>query len=192
MVADVDRTTACICYFGGDPAPQLPFSLRASRQAIENNSERILRICWETNGSMHERLLDRMIETALKSGGCIKFDLKAWDPALHITLTGITNKQTIRNFRHAGKRFQERTAPPLIVASTLLVPGYIDKEEVRRIAAFIASVDPGIPYTLLAFYPQFYMSDMPPTTQEDGYQLLSTAKAEGLKRVEIGNLHLLR
>lgn len=192
LVSDVDRTTACVCYFGGDPAPQLPFSLRAAKQAIEDNKERILRICWETNGSMHERLLDRMVDTALVSGGCIKFDLKAWDASLHIALTGVTNKQTVRNFKRAGKRFRERTLPPLLIASTLLVPGYIDEEEIRRIAGFIASVDSGIPYTLLAFHPQFYMSDMPLTTREQGYRLLSTAKAEGLERVKIGNLHLLR
>ncbi len=192
LVSDVDKTTACICYFGGDPVPQLPFSLRASKQAIDANKDRILRICWETNGSMHPRLLDRMVDMALATGGCIKFDLKAWDASLHMALTGVDNRQTIANFKRAGKRLKERTDPPLLIASTLLVPGYIDETEIRHLARFIVSVDPGIPYTLLAFHPQFYMPDMPLTTKEEGYGLLSAAKAEGLEQVKIGNIHLLR
>ncbi|MBI5966856.1 MAG: radical SAM protein, partial [Deltaproteobacteria bacterium] len=87
LVSDVDGRTSCICYFGGDPAPQLPFSLEASRKALEENKGRILRICWETNGSMHKNLLDEMIKLALDSGGCIKFDLKAWNENLNIALT---------------------------------------------------------------------------------------------------------
>ncbi len=32
LVSDVDERTSCICYFGGDPAAQLPFSLTAARR----------------------------------------------------------------------------------------------------------------------------------------------------------------
>jgi hypothetical protein len=53
---------------------------------------------------MAKSLLDEMVELALNSGGCIKFDLKAWDENLHIALTGITNKRTIENFSRAGEK----------------------------------------------------------------------------------------
>src|SRR4030066_162307 len=33
LAAHVDRWTTCICYFGGDPASQLPFALEAARAA---------------------------------------------------------------------------------------------------------------------------------------------------------------
>lgn len=71
LVSSVDNKTSCICYFGGDPTPQLPFALKASRLALEMNEGKILRICWETNGSMNESLLDRMLDLALRSGGSI-------------------------------------------------------------------------------------------------------------------------
>ncbi len=45
LAAAVDGRTRCVCYFGGDPAPQLPFSLSASRLALEKNAGGILRIC---------------------------------------------------------------------------------------------------------------------------------------------------
>lgn len=186
-----DEKTSCICYFGGDPAPQIPFSLRASRQALERKRGRILRICWETNGSMHPVLLDEVTKLGLSSGGCIKFDLKAWDDNLHIALTGNTNKRTLENFTRAGKKIGVRPIPPLIIANTLLVPGYIDETEIRRIARFVVSIDPHIPYSLLAFQPHFYMSDMPLTEKVLAERCQEAAREEGLKNVRLGNEHLL-
>ena len=147
----VDDRTACICYFGGDPTPQLPHAIAASREALKRNEGRILRICWETNGSMNRNLLRQMLNLSMQSGGCIKFDLKAFDENLHLALCGVSNRQTLENFQWLGQFTHERPDPPLLVASTLLVPGYIDEEEVGKIARFIASVDPAIPYSLLAF-----------------------------------------
>jgi pyruvate formate lyase activating enzyme len=191
LVDDVDKETACICHFGGDPTPQLPFAIRASRLALEQKRNRILRICWETNGSMHPGLLDQMTELALSSGGCIKFDLKAWDDNLHIALTGNTNKRTLENFARAGEKIGLRPVPPLLIANTLLVPGYIDEAEIRRIARFVASIDPDIPYSLLAFHPHFYMSDMPLTEKVLAMRCLEAAREAGLENVRIGNVHLL-
>ncbi|GFP27679.1 radical SAM protein [Candidatus Hakubella thermalkaliphila] len=122
----VDGKTACICYFGGDPTPQMSFALRASRKAMEKKKGKILRICWETNGSMRRSLLHKAIELSLSSGGCLKFDLKAWNETLHRALTGVSNRQTWENFSHAAGFIKERPDPPLLVASTLLVPGYVD------------------------------------------------------------------
>lgn len=192
LAGDVNFKTSCICYFGGDPGPQLPFAIKASKLAIEANKDRILRICWETNGSMHQGLLKEIIKLSLDSGGCIKFDMKAWDENLHKVLTGVTNKRTVENFRIIGEYVMNRPVPPLLIANTLLIPGYIDEEEIRAIAKFIVSVNPEIPYCLLAFYPHFYMSDMPLTKRLDAERLLKSAKEEGLKNVRIGNIHLLR
>src|SRR3972149_10519475 len=129
--------------------------------AREKKKDAILRFCWETNGSMQERLLDELVNLAIESGGCIKFDLKAWDENLHIALTGVTNKRTMENFLKVGEKIRRRPIPPLLIASTLLVPGYVDEEEVKSLAHFIASINPDIPYSLLAFHPHFYMSDLP-------------------------------
>ncbi|MCX7914485.1 MAG: radical SAM protein, partial [Thermodesulfovibrionales bacterium] len=192
LISSINRTTSCICYFGGDPIPQMPFVLKASRLAIEENRDKILRICFETNGCMNETLLSEIIQISLNSGGCIKFDLKAWDDNLHRVLTGITNKRTIANFSKISEYIKKREIPPLLIASTLLIPGYIDEEEIRSIAKFIASLNPEIPYSLLAFYPHFYMSDMPLTKKVDAEKFLKVAKEEGLKRVRLGNIHLLR
>ena len=187
----VDRRTSCICYFGGDPSPQLPYSLQASRIARENRPEGILRICWETNGSMAPELLDRIMQMALESGGCVKFDLKARDENLHIALTGVTNRRTLSNFQRAGKTISRRPDPPPLIASTLLVPGYIDAAEIRTIADFIASVNPDTPYSLLGFHPCYHMKDIPVTSRKQADECLAAAEDAGLTRVRIGNRHLL-
>ncbi len=191
LVADVDERTSCICYFGGDPSPQVPFALKASQLAREKTKGRIFRVCWETNGSMHPTMLDRMIGVSLESGGCVKFDLKAADENLHRALAGTSNRRTLENFARAGTNVGQRPDPPLLIASTLMVPGYIDEQEVRTIARFIAGVDSAIPYSLLAFYPHFYLSDLPFTSRDLAERCADAAREEGLRNVRIGNTHLL-
>jgi pyruvate formate lyase activating enzyme len=85
-----------------------------------------------------------------------------------------------------------RSLPPVLIANTLLVTGYIDAEEVAAIARFIASLDPDIPYSLLAFHPQFYMSDLPMTSRALADQCCQAARDAGLNNVRIGNVHLLK
>jgi pyruvate formate lyase activating enzyme len=192
LAAQVDNKTACVCYFGGDPTPQIPHALAASRLALSNAEGRILRICWETNGSMHPKLLKKMADLSLKTGGCIKFDLKTWSSELSLALCGVSNKRTFENFSLIAELTRERPNPPLLVASTLLVPGYVDVQEVSNIARFIATLNPEIPYSLLGFHPQFYMYDLPTTSKDHAFLCKEAAEREGLQKVKIGNLHLLR
>jgi len=79
---------------------------------------------------------------------------------------------------------------PVLTASTLLIPGYVDNVEVENIARFIAEINPEIPYTLLAFYPQYVMDDLPTTSWRQARKCYEAAKKH-LEKVRIGNLHLL-
>jgi len=187
----VDSQTACICHFGGDPATEAHFALEASRLAISRNPGRPLRICWETNGSQNPRIFDEMVTLSLESGGCVKVDLKALDMRIHRALCGTGNRRTFLNFERAARRMNERPEPPLLIASTLLVPGYIDPQEVGAIARFIAALDPAIPYALLVFHPNFLMNDLPTTSLRHAREAEAAAKAAGLTNVRIGNQHLL-
>ena len=140
---------------------------------------------------MSRRALAAMAESSLESGGCIKFDLKAWDERLHRALCGASNRVTLKNFRYLSGWIGRRPDPPILIASTLLVPGYIDAEQVGRIASFIAGLDPGIPYALLAFHPAFEMDDLPTTSRRQAADCLAAAEEAGLTRARVGNIHLL-
>ena len=187
LAAKANAKTFCVCYFGGDPAAQMLHALSTSRIL----AQRGVRICWETNGSMQPRLLDEMVDLALDTGGCIKFDLKAYDANLHAALTGVKNERTLQNFARAAARFSQRADPPLLIASTLLLPGYLDVQEVRQLAGFIGSFDVDIPYSLLGFHPHFFMSDLPRTSVRHAEECKQAAVDAGLTRVHIGNRHLL-
>lgn len=180
--------TFCVCYFGGDPASQMPHALAASRLL----AERGVRICWETNGMMHPRLLDAALEYSIETRGCIKFDLKAYAEGLHLALTGVSNQRTLENFARAASHFNKHPkSHPLVIASTLLVPGYLDAEQVGKIARYIASLNPNIPYALLAFAPHFYMHDLPCTSIRQAVEAEAAAREAGLTNVRLGNRHLL-
>ncbi|MGD8697823.1 MAG: radical SAM protein [Gemmatimonadales bacterium] len=187
LVDAANERTYCVCFFGGDPASQMPHALATSKLL----AERGVRVCWETAGTMHPKLLDAALRYSLDTGGCVKFDLKAFDERLHKALTGISNRRTLENFSRAGGRYHERPDPPLVVASTLLVPGYVEAEQVSKVAGFIASVHPEIPYSLLAFAPNFHMSDLPYTSRRQAEEAEGAARSAGLLNVRVGNRHLL-
>jgi len=193
LAAKVDEHVSCVCYFGGDPSPQMPHSLETSRIALEKAraEKRILRVCWETNGYMNARLAEKAAEIALKSGGNIKFDLKCWSETLNLALCGVSNKPTLDNFRMIGEKYYARRGElPMLGASTLLVPGYVDVEEVECIAKFISEIDADIPYTLLAFYPCYVMHDLPRTSKKQALEC-QRATRKHLRNTRIGNIHLL-
>ena len=191
LAAAVKQNTTCICYFGGDPTPQILHALKASKIALQEASGRVLRICWETNGAMQEPFLSMMARLSYDSGGLIKFDLKAWNESVHRALCGVSNRKTLENFKVLSRFVQQRPEPPFLIASTLLVPGYVDENEVAGIAGYLAELNPEIPYSLLAFYPHFHLKDLPTTSRSHALHCKEIAENAGLKRVHIGNVHLL-
>jgi pyruvate formate lyase activating enzyme len=191
MVEAKERLT-CICYFGGSPEPQLPFAVSASREIVEANPDRIMRICFEWNGCGDRGLVRQAAELSTESGGNLKFDLKCFNEDLSKALCGVSNRRAFENFEAVAKEFFERrVAAPNVTATTLLVPGYVDEKEVESISRFIASVDTSIPYSLLVFHPDFEMLDLPVTPREQVKSCYSAAK-KNLRNVHVGNLHLLR
>ena len=191
LASKVNEKVKCICYFGGNPDAQLPHAIRTSEIAREN-TDGILRICMETNGNANPNLLKKFAKIALESGGCVKFDLKTFDEGLNIVLCGISNKTTLKNFKMLSRYHKKRPEVPFLHASTLLIPGYVEVDQVKKISKFITKLDNTIPYTLLAFHPMFLMDDLPFTPRETAERCLRIAREQGLERVRIGNVHLLR
>ncbi len=182
-----NESVYCICFFGGSPEPQLPFVIRFSEEILKKKK---IRICFEWNGNGNENLVMKVGEIAYKSSGIIKFDLKAFDENLNIALTGVSNKKTYQNFKLIAKEFLSKSDFPILTATTLLVPYYIDEKEVENISKFISDINPEIPYSLLIFHPEFYMDDLPITPKEIVFKCYDKAK-KYLKNVHIGNIHLL-
>jgi len=186
-----NRGISCVCFFGGSPEPQLPFAIAASKILLKAFPDRILRICFEWNGCGNAELVREAAELSMASGGNLKFDLKCFSEATSFALSGVSNRRAFENFEMVARHLHpRRPEPPLLTATTPLVPGYVDEQEVGKIADFISRIDPEIPYGLLVFHPDFMMRDMPITSFEQTAKCYVAAKAF-LARVNVGNLNLL-
>ncbi len=197
LVESVNDKTTCVCYFGGDPAPWSIHALEASRRMIEKAKKLglpVFRICWETNGLWNPQLLRRAVELSLESGGIVKIDFKAWSPEVYYALTGVEPRHVElirRNIRLVAEYFDKRPEPPLLVVSTLLVPGYIDEYEIDNMTRYIAEINPEIPYIFLGFHPDYMLLDLPRTSINHARRAVEIARGNGLKHVYVENQWLL-
>jgi len=72
---------------------------------------------------------------------------------------------------------------------TLIVPGFNNgDDELRAIAAFIAAINPHIPWHVTAFHKDHKMTDAENTRAEQLVRAAEIGAAEGLKFVYAGNL----
>lgn len=177
-----DEKVRCICHFGGSPEPQINFALRLSSEVLKI---RDVMICWEWNGSAREDLALKAAELSHSSKGTVKFDIKAWNENLHLLLTGRLPYQSRKNFTLIFEKY-----PEVLSATTLLVPYFVDEEEVKNIAKFISEHSDNIPYILLVFHPDYKMIDFPVTSRDQVLRCLEVAR-KYLKRVYVGNMFLL-
>ena len=68
------------------------------------------------------------------------------------------------------------------------IPDLVESAELERIARDLSAVDPTVPFTILAFFPDHQMKDFrSPNTKEmvDAYRKV---KSTGLKNIRLGNL----
>ncbi len=76
------------------------------------------------------------------------FSIKAVTPSLHRDYTGYSNRDILRNFARIAS---DKSA--VLHTETVFIPGYVDEEEVLKIAAFIASIDRSLPLRIDAYLP---------------------------------------
>ena len=107
-------------------------------------------------------------------------DLKGFTDAWYQALGG--DLPTVRAF------IREAAAHAHVELTTLIVPGGNDSpEEMHALAAWVASVDKGIPLHITRFFPHHRMLDRPPTDIRVLQTLARTAR-EHLETVLLGNV----
>jgi len=194
----LDKRVSCVCYFGGDPTPNIIYSIKLSKRILKYSKESndIKRICWETNGLVNPVFMKSMTLLSKESGGIVKIDWKAWTPSIYQALTGVDGYKAVKRLKENVKLVYEigydRGDPPILVVSILIVPHYIDYYEVYGIASYISNVSSDIPIVLLAFHPHHLMNDIPTTSWSQMNQAIQAVKDAGIKEFYIGNKWLLR
>jgi pyruvate formate lyase activating enzyme len=111
-----------------------------------------------------------------------KVDLKSFDDRHYRELGGRLQPilDTIRRLHAMGF---------WVEIVTLLIPGFNDsRDEVTRLAEFIASVSPDIPWHVTAFHADYKMADCASTTPAMLIDAAEIGRTAGLRHVYAGNL----
>lgn len=111
-----------------------------------------------TNGHcLNEELIEELEEAGLSGA---RMSIKACDDSIHRLYTGHTNKSVLKNFRLLS---ESRIRP---IAESTLIPGLVEQNEIERIAEFIASINPTIPYRVDGFLPSYKATWRDPSPEE--------------------------
>ena len=134
----------------------------------------------ETNGyGLAPQNLDR-----LQASGVDAFwlDIKAYDAEKHKWLTGCSNEHILRLPEEILKR-----GFTLEVLS-LYIPGLVESDELERIARLLTAIDAEIPFTILAFFPEYQMKDFRSPNTREMVEAYKKVKSAGLKKIRLGNM----
>ena len=113
----------------------------------------------------------------------MNIDIKSFNNEFYENICGAKLKPVLETVKYAHSK------GIWVEITTLLIPNKNDSdEEIRSIAAFIASVDPSIPWHLSAFHPMYKMLDVPRTPKSTLRRAYKIAQEEGLKYIYVGNI----
>jgi len=120
----------------------------------------------------------------LKSCGVDAFwlDIKAFDKEKHKWLTGCANNTILKLPEEILKR------DFVLEVLSLYIPGLVEAEELEKIARLLNAADPSIPFTILAFFPEYRMKDFRSPTVQEMVEAYERTKATGLRHIRLGNL----
>ncbi|MBC7100655.1 MAG: radical SAM protein [Methanobacteriales archaeon] len=120
-------------------------------------------IILETNAYLlDEEYIKELVEAGVKE---FMVDLKAIDDKKHKWYTGFSNKKILKNI----KTIQENAK---IVIKTLYIPGFVEEDEIKKIAKYIASINPQIEYRINDFKTRHGLSRNPTINEiEKAYKL---------------------
>lgn len=144
----------------------------ARRQGLKN--------VFVSNGYMTAEAADALADVL----DGINIDIKAFTEEFYSSTCGGSLQQVLENVRY----FWDRGV--WVEATTLVIPELNDsEEELQRLAAFICSVDPSLPWHVSAFRPTYKMTDRIPTPSQILQRARDIGHAAGLHHVYIGNVH---
>jgi len=165
-----------VAFTGGDLTCCPEYYIECTR-LIKAETE--LWVLIETNGyGLTPQNLD-----AFKEAGVDSFwlDIKAYDGTDHKWLTGCFNRNILKLPGEIVRRGF------VLEALSLYIPGLVETAQLRKIAQLIFDVDPEIPYTLLAFFPEYQMKRYKSPKASEMIEAYMAVKAVGLRNVKLGN-----
>ncbi|MGD9225599.1 MAG: radical SAM protein [Desulfobacterales bacterium] len=123
----------------------------------------------------------------LKTNGVDSFwlDIKAYDVKKHKWLTGCTNAHILKLPEEIIRR------DFVLEVLSLYIPGLVEADDLENIARILYGVDSEIPFTILAFFPEYKMKDHASPTVVEMVEAYRRVKAVGLKNIRLGNVGVI-
>jgi len=166
-----------VAFTGGDITCRPEFYAECTRLIKDG---RDLWVLIETNGyGLTPRTLDHYRDAGVDA---FWLDLKAFDPEEHKWLTGCDNEHILKLPGEIIRRGF------VLEVLSLHIPGLVEADELGDIAGLIAEVAPSIPFTILAFFPEFRMKEYRSPTVQEMVEAYRRVKKRGLENVRLGNL----
>jgi pyruvate-formate lyase-activating enzyme len=163
-------------FTGGDLCCKPDFYAESAR-LIKEKTE--LWVLVETNGYglTHENL------DLLREGGVDAFwlDIKAFDDEAHKWLTGCSNRGILGLPEEMLKRGF------VLEVLSLYIPEVVETPQLTELGKLLSRLDPTMPFTILAFFPENQMRDYRNPTVQEMVEAFLAVKAVGLERVRLGN-----
>ena len=165
-----------VAFTGGDVVCRAEFYAEAAEKIKEETD---LWVLIETNGyGLTPKNLD-----LLKDAGVDSFwlDIKAYDEETYRSLCGTTNCWILKTPEWILDRGF------VLEVCTLYIPNWVEVDQIRAIARLIADLDVDIPFTILAYFPEYKLKERSPTLMEMVRAYLAVEE-EGLRNVKLGNV----
>jgi pyruvate formate lyase activating enzyme len=165
-----------IAYTYNEPTVFFEYTYDTAKLAHEQGIKNV----YVSNGFMSQAALD-MIEPYLDG---INVDLKAFTEDFYRDQCQARLEPVKRNIAHIA-----RETDIWVEITTLLIPGLNDSDdELRAMAAWMAEVDPEMPWHVTAFHPDYHMLDRPRTGQHALARAYDIGREAGLQYVFVGNV----
>ena len=167
-----------IGFTGGDLTCQPDFYCLSAEDIKGQRKD--LWVLFETNGyGLTPKNLDRF-----KASGIDAFwlDIKAHDDTIHRRLTGCSNERILKLPYEITKR------DFVLEVLSLFIPGWVEADQIEKIAGILNEVDPQIPFTILAFFPEYQLKDVPTPTLTQMLEVYARVRNVGLRNVRLGNI----
>jgi len=167
-----------VAFTGGDLACRPEWYSRVAELIKEKGLD--LWVLLETNGyGLTPQNLDDLQRAGIDS---FWLDIKAWDNEVHRKLTGVENQRILRLPEELLHRWFT------LEVLSLFIPGWVEEDQIGQIAALLAAADPGIYFTILAFFGQYKLDGVPGPNLEQMLRAYRASKEAGLQNVRLGNL----
>ncbi|MCX8176411.1 MAG: radical SAM protein [Candidatus Bathyarchaeota archaeon] len=159
-----------LSFTGGEPTIHWPYI----REVISLAKEKLdnIKVGIATNG------FSKRFRDILNKVDWINFEVKAFDDEVHRAITGAPVEVVLGNLKILVKDFSEK----IRVVRTVVIPK-INETQVLKIAEFLASINPEVPYRLIAYRPNFITYYHPGPSKKLMKNLVKEAKKAGMKNV---------